>query len=164
MCCSETIKLQFGKDRHTLQLLCILVLFTNTVNQLSFKNAWLPPIFFLDCTTVKICFSSIFIHRAKIPFELVGTILSKQELKSTVTVHSFPPLLPNAERALLATAFLLRINVCWRLPHPNRGRRPFNYIDVIGRDIQLERKDLPNFMSDKAFWQRSLNSIKVATA
>ena len=43
---SEIIKLQFGKERHT--LLCILKLFTNIVNQLSSKNAWLPPIFFLD--------------------------------------------------------------------------------------------------------------------
>ena len=43
---SEIIKLQFGKKRHT--LLCILKLFTNVVDQLSTKNAWLPPIFFLD--------------------------------------------------------------------------------------------------------------------
>ena len=40
------IKLQFEKERHT--LLCILKLFTNTIHDLSLKNAWLPPIFFLD--------------------------------------------------------------------------------------------------------------------
>ena len=39
-------KHQFEKERHT--LLCILKLFTNIIHQLSLKNAWLPPIFFLD--------------------------------------------------------------------------------------------------------------------
>ena len=43
---SEIIKLQFGKKRHT--LLCILLLFKIIVAKLSLKNAWLPPIFFLD--------------------------------------------------------------------------------------------------------------------
>ena len=42
----EIIKLQFEGERHT--LLCILELFTNIVDELSLKNAWLPPIFFLD--------------------------------------------------------------------------------------------------------------------
>ena len=43
---SEIIKLQFEKERDT--LLCILKLFTNIILELSLKNAWLPPIFFLD--------------------------------------------------------------------------------------------------------------------
>ena len=43
---SEIIKLQFEKERHT--LLCILKLFTDIIHELSLKNAWLPPIFFLD--------------------------------------------------------------------------------------------------------------------
>ena len=43
---SEIIKLQFEKERHT--LLCILKLLTNIIHELSLKNAWLPPIFFLD--------------------------------------------------------------------------------------------------------------------
>ena len=43
---SEIINLQFGKKRHTLP--CILNPFTNIVDYLSSKNAWLPPIFFLD--------------------------------------------------------------------------------------------------------------------
>ena len=43
---SEIIKLQFDKECHT--LLCILKLFTNIIHELSLKNAWLPPIFFLD--------------------------------------------------------------------------------------------------------------------
>ena len=43
---SEIIKLQFEKERHT--FLCFLKLFTNIIHQLSLKNAWLPPIFFLD--------------------------------------------------------------------------------------------------------------------
>ena len=43
---SEIIKLAFEKECNT--LLCILKLFTNIINELSLKNAWLPPIFFLD--------------------------------------------------------------------------------------------------------------------
>ena len=43
---SEIIKFQFEKERHT--LLRILKLFTNIIHELSLKNAWLPPIFFLD--------------------------------------------------------------------------------------------------------------------
>ena len=43
---SEISKLQFEKGRHT--LLCILKLFTNIIRELSWKNAWSLPIFFLD--------------------------------------------------------------------------------------------------------------------
>ena len=42
----EIIKLQFESKRHT--LLCILELFTNSVHELSLKNAWLPLLFLLD--------------------------------------------------------------------------------------------------------------------
>ena len=42
----EIIKLQFEKKRHT--LLCMLKLFTDIIHELSLKNAWLLPIFFLD--------------------------------------------------------------------------------------------------------------------
>ena len=42
----EIIELQFETERHT--LLCILKLFTNIVHELSLKNGWLPPVFFLD--------------------------------------------------------------------------------------------------------------------
>ena len=42
----EIIKLQFEKERHT--LFCNLKLFTNIIPELSLKNAWLPPILFLD--------------------------------------------------------------------------------------------------------------------
>ena len=42
----EIIKLQFERGRHT--LLCILKLSTDIIHELSLKNAWLPPIFFLD--------------------------------------------------------------------------------------------------------------------
>ena len=42
----EIIKLQFEKEHLT--LLCILKLFTDIIRELSLKNAWLPPIFFLD--------------------------------------------------------------------------------------------------------------------
>ena len=40
------ITLQFEKECHT--LLFILKLFANISHQLSLKNAWLPPVFFLD--------------------------------------------------------------------------------------------------------------------
>ena len=43
---SEIIKLQFRKKSHT--LLHILALFREIIAQLVMKNAWLPPIFFLD--------------------------------------------------------------------------------------------------------------------
>ena len=36
----------------------------------------------------------------------------------------------------------------WRLPCPNRGPRPLNYIDVIGRDTKSGIVDLPNMMRD----------------
>ena len=41
-------KLQFEKEHAIVTLLCTLELFTNIVHELSLKNAWLPPIFFLD--------------------------------------------------------------------------------------------------------------------
>jgi len=43
---SEILRFQFEKERHT--LLYILKLFTNIIHELSLKNAWLSPIFFLD--------------------------------------------------------------------------------------------------------------------
>ena len=55
---SEIIKLQFEKERHT--LLCILKLFTNNIHELSLKNAWLPPIFFLDFNNT--CYDLQFLH------------------------------------------------------------------------------------------------------
>ena len=55
---SEIIKLQFEKERHT--LLCILKLFTNNIHELSLKNAWLPPIFFLDFNNT--CYDLHFLH------------------------------------------------------------------------------------------------------
>ena len=45
------MKFQFDKERHT--LLGILQLFTNVIHELSSKNAWLPPIFFLDFNNTK---------------------------------------------------------------------------------------------------------------
>ena len=42
----EIIELQIEKGRH--RVLCILELFRNIVHELSLKNAWLPPIFFLE--------------------------------------------------------------------------------------------------------------------
>ena len=41
----EIIVLQFEKECHI--LLCILELHTNIVHELLWKNAWLPPMFFL---------------------------------------------------------------------------------------------------------------------
>ena len=42
----EIITLQFEKKTPYIAL--ILKLFTDVIHQLSLKNAWLPPIFFLD--------------------------------------------------------------------------------------------------------------------
>ena len=76
---SGIIKLQFGKECHA--LLCILQLLTNIVDLLSSKNAWLPPLFFLDSITlVKICFSRMFSKPCKNIFELVAWLHLKTEL------------------------------------------------------------------------------------
>ena len=75
----EISKLQIGKERHT--LLCILKLFTNIVDYLFSKNAWLPPIFFLiSITLVKICFSRMFSKPRKNTFELVVTGLKRTKM------------------------------------------------------------------------------------
>ena len=58
----EIIKLQFEKERHT--LLCILKLFANVIHELSWKNAWLPPISFLDFNDT--CQDLHFLHNYKV--------------------------------------------------------------------------------------------------
>ena len=72
---SEIIKLQFGKKRHT--LLCILLLFRISVAYLSLKNAWLPPIFFLDFNSR---YQDLLFPHSDKPGEntsfLVGTVLN----------------------------------------------------------------------------------------
>ena len=53
----------------------------------------------------------------------------------------------------------------WRLPCPNRGPRPLNYIDVIGRDTEAEIVDLPNLMRAIKHRRRDVrHGISVATA
>ena len=62
------------KERHT--LLCILKLFTDIIHELSLKNAWLPPIFFLDFN--RTCYDLHFLHNhtpGKKYLYLVGTVL-----------------------------------------------------------------------------------------
>ena len=70
---SEIIKRQFRKNCHT--FLYILPPFRNIVAQLSLKNAWLPPIFFLDSNSP--CEGLLFLHSHK-PHKntsvLVGTV------------------------------------------------------------------------------------------
>ena len=58
---SEIMKLQFEKERHT--WLCILKLFTKLVLELSLRNAWLYPIFFLDFNDT--CQDLHFLHNHK---------------------------------------------------------------------------------------------------
>ena len=70
----EIIELQFEKERHA--LLCILELYKNMVHELSLKNAWLPPTFWISITLGKIYLSCIIINRGKNTFELVGTVLN----------------------------------------------------------------------------------------
>ena len=52
----------------------------------------------------------------------------------------------------------------WRLSCPNRGRRPFSYIDVISRDTESEIVDFPNMTRDKHLWRDVVNGISVGTA
>ena len=60
---SEIIMFQFEKERHT--LLCIFKAFykINIIHELSLKNAWLPPIFFLDFNNT--CLDLHFLHNHK---------------------------------------------------------------------------------------------------
>ena len=91
--------------------------------------------------------------------------------RSTKTFHQSLLLLLNAESALQVIAFLPNTRsyivpdvLYWRLLCPNRGRRPLNYIDVIGRDTEAEIVDLPNMMRDKHLWRHVVHGISVATA
>ena len=60
----EIIKLQFEKERGT--LFCILKLFTDVIQELSLKNAWLPQFSFsISIGLVKIYISCIITHRGK---------------------------------------------------------------------------------------------------
>ena len=71
---SEIIKLQLGKERHT--LLCILKHFTNIVDYYLRKMRGYPQFsFWILITLLKICFSRIFSKPRKNTFELVGTVL-----------------------------------------------------------------------------------------
>lgn len=45
---------------------------------------------------------------------------------------------------------------------PNRGQRPLNYINIIGRDIQRKIEDLPKLMKDRDSCQGVVNCISVA--
>ena len=53
---------------------------------------------------------------------------------------------------------------CMRFPRTSRGRRPFNYIDCIARDINQDITDLPNLMADRVSWQSIVNSFSDASA
>ena len=46
-----------------------------------------------------------------------------------------------------------------RLPCPNRGRRPLNYIDCIARDIGHDIADMQTLMLDRDIWQGIVYSI-----
>ena len=86
----EIIKLQFEKERHT--LLCILKLFTDLIHELSLKNAWLPPIFFLDFN--RTCWDLHFMHNhtpGKKYLKLVGTVHKTTiGVSLTLNYHAVP--------------------------------------------------------------------------
>ena len=54
--------------------------------------------------------------------------------------------------------------ICMRLPRTCRGRRPFNYIDCVARDINQNIIDLPNLMADRNSWRDIVNSFSDASA
>ena len=71
---SEIIKLEFGKERHT--LLCILRLLQVLLINYLRKMRGCPQFsFWISITLVKICFSRIVSKPLKNTFELVGTVL-----------------------------------------------------------------------------------------
>ena len=74
---SEIIKLEFGKDCHT--LLCILKLFYKYCWLFIFEKRGYPRFsFWISVTLVKIWFSSILSKLRKNIFELVGTVLNRE--------------------------------------------------------------------------------------
>ena len=40
-----------------------------------------------------------------------------------------------------------------RLECPNRGRRPFSFVDSITRDLNIQLEDLPALMNDREEWR-----------
>lgn len=52
--------------------------------------------------------------------------------------------------------------ICWRLPCPNRGRRPFNYMDTIARSMNLDIEDIPKIMAERGEWRCRVNSISAS--
>ena len=54
--------------------------------------------------------------------------------------------------------------ICMRFPLTSRGRRPFNYIDCIARDINQDINDLANLMAYRVCWQSIVNSFSDASA
>ena len=52
--------------------------------------------------------------------------------------------------------------VCWKLPCPNRERRPTNYMDTIESDTRQDIEELSNQISSKDTWRGVVNSISVA--
>ena len=82
----EITELQFEKEHHT--LLC-----TNTVHELSLKNAWLhvPQFsFWISITLGKIYLSRIIINRGKNTFELVGTVLKHKPVSYHNNYNTVP--------------------------------------------------------------------------
>ena len=51
-----------------------------------------------------------------------------------------------------------------RLPCPNRGRRPLNYIDCIARDIGHDIADMQTLMLDRDIWKSIVYSLSDASA
>ena len=73
---SEIIKLQFGKERHT--LLCVLSFLQISLINYPRKMRGYPQFsFWISITLVKICFSLIFSKPRKHTFESVGTVLKQ---------------------------------------------------------------------------------------
>ncbi len=54
--------------------------------------------------------------------------------------------------------------ICWRLPCPNRGRRPLNYLDMVCNDVSQRVDDITTAMADKGFWKSLVACISAAAA
>ena len=51
-----------------------------------------------------------------------------------------------------------------RLKCPNRGKRPFSYLDGIMRDTEISYEDLPTYMEDRKIWQNVVKLCSTAVA
>ena len=49
----------------------------------------------------------------------------------------------------------------WRVQQANRGRRPLTFLDIVGRDANLDVGDIRTVMLDRAVWRQVVDGISI---